>query len=107
MNVVIFEVAPAGPDAYILDVFKGVSKHDENGSCRIGDGDCGGGRCVSVMSVLEYQGSGSRERWYCDVFTGGRRFGNIDGGGNKDSGDEDGAEAVSGGLVSGVAVLSR
>ena len=41
------------------------------------------------------------------MFAGGRRFGTSDGGGNDDNGDEGGAEAVSGGLVSGLAVLSR
>ena len=55
----IFEVAPAGPDASILDVFKGASKHNGNGGCGVGegdgdrDGDRGGGRCVLVMSVSE------------------------------------------------------
>ena len=47
------------------------------------------------------------ERWYCDVFAGGRRFGTGNGGGNGNSGDKGGAEAVSGGLVSGVAMLPR
>ena len=41
------------------------------------------------------------------MFAGGRLFGTGDNGGNDDSGDEGGAEAVSGGLVSGVAVLSQ
>ena len=41
------------------------------------------------------------------MFAGGRRFGTGDGGGNDDSGDKGGAEAVSGGLVSGVALLSQ
>ena len=41
------------------------------------------------------------------MFAGGRHFGTGGGGGNDGSGDEGGAEAVSGGLVSGVAVLSR
>ena len=41
------------------------------------------------------------------MFGGGRRFGTVDGGGNNDSGDKGGAEVVSGGLVSGVAVISR
>ena len=40
------------------------------------------------------------------MFAGGRRFGTGDGGGNNNSGDEGGAEAVSGGIVLGVAVLS-
>ena len=53
LNAVIFEVAPAGPDALILDVFKGASEHDGNGGCSVGDGDGdgGGGQCVLVMSV--------------------------------------------------------
>ena len=49
----IFEVAPAGPNALILDVFKGASEQDDGGSCGCGDGDGGGGRCVPVMSVSE------------------------------------------------------
>ena len=63
----IFEVAPAGPDTSILDVFKGASEHNGNGGCGIGDGNSdrngnvdgdgdgngGGGRCVPVMSVSE------------------------------------------------------
>ena len=40
------------------------------------------------------------------MFAGGRHFRTSDGSGNDDSGDEGGAEAVSGGIVSGVAVLS-
>ena len=105
----IFEVSPSGPDASILDVFKGASKHDGGSSFGVGDGniDGGGGRCVPVMSVLEYRWSGSRERWYCDVLAGGRRFGTGNGGGNDDNGDEGGAEVVSGGIVSGVMVISR
>ena len=53
----IFEVAPSGPDASILEVFKGASKHYGDGGCGCGvgdgdgDGDRGGGRCVPVMSV--------------------------------------------------------
>ena len=34
-NAVIFEVAPAGPDASILDIFKGASEHDGNGGCGV------------------------------------------------------------------------
>ena len=41
------------------------------------------------------------------MFAGGKSFGIGDGGGNDNNGDKGGAEAVSGGLVSGVAVLSR
>ena len=40
------------------------------------------------------------------MFAGGRRLGIGDGGGNDNSGDKSGAEAVIGGLVLGVAVLS-
>ena len=42
-----------------------------------------------------------------DMFAVGRRFSTGDGGGNNDSGDEGGAETVSGALVLGVAVISR
>ena len=41
------------------------------------------------------------------MFAGGRSFGSGNGGGNDNNGDEGGAEAVSGGLVSGVAVISQ
>ena len=37
-------MAPAGPDASILDVFKGASEHDD-------DGDGGGGQCVPVKTA--------------------------------------------------------
>ena len=60
-NALIFKVAPADPDASILDVFKGAREHDGDGGYGVGDGngdgdrngDGGGGRCVLVMSVLE------------------------------------------------------
>ena len=41
------------------------------------------------------------------MFAGGRRFGTGGGGDNDDSGDKGGVEAVSGAIVSGVAVLSQ
>ena len=56
-NAVFFEVAPAGPDASILNVFKGASKHDGDGGCGcgVGDGvgDGGGGQCVPEISMSE------------------------------------------------------
>ena len=41
-NAVIFEVAPAGPDASIFEVFKGASEHDCDGGCGVGDGNGNG-----------------------------------------------------------------